>query len=778
MSPLATSPAIALRAIAAVVSLGLVAVALDARPAAAQPPSSQRALLSLFVNQTDQGEVLVILRDGGVLIEVATLDRARLTNYQGRRETIGDRVFVSLASLAPGITYELDEQALSLKITAAAAYLGSVVIDLAPVRPTYVHARATSAFLNYGVNWNRSNGADGAIEAGVSIGPALAQNTMSWDPNRGFLRGLSNVVLDQRERMQRWTIGDSVVAPRGLGSGMLIGGVRVAREYGLDPYFVQIPTLGVSGTTLTPSTIDVYVNGRLISREQVAPGSFKIANVPMPNGSNDTRVVIRDAFGREQQVAAPYYMTTTGLARGLHDYDYAVGYPRQGGGTTNWTYGGLSAIARHRYGFTDRVTAGFVAEADAAGVSAGPAVNLRLPAGEVELAVSASRVRGLAGAAVSAGYTYTTRSLSLGARVRSMTAAYSTLTILRPEDRVKIEAAGTVGVQIWSRLSLSLQQAVSEAHVGGIASHTALFGSIGLGRAITLFVNASRSVEPTGARTSIFAGVGVALGSHTNASVWAHTGTDGAGASAEVQRSLPIGNGIGYRARAALGGNSQAEGMVEAQGPYGRYEAGQGVLNGEPSTYASVAGGLVVIGGGVHPTRPVNGSFALVRVPEVGGVRTYLNNQEIGRTDGHGNVLISNLLPYYANRVAISDQDVPIDRDVQTVEQSIAPPFRGGALIVFPASQRQTVVGTVALTVGTQTVVPALGELTVSVGDKSFSSPIGQSGQFYFENLPPGQHPAVVSFRGTTCRLTIRVPRSTAPVLRLGIVRCEAPEDK
>src|ERR1035437_6312172 len=105
------------------------------------------------------------------------------------------------------------------------------------------------------------------------------------------------------------------------------------------------------------------------------------------------------------------------------------------------------------------------------------------------------------------------------------------------------------------------------------------------------------------------------------------------------------------------------------------------MLTGQPSTYASAAGGLVVIGGGVHPTRPVNDSFALVRVPEVGGVRTYLNNQEIGRTDRHGNVLISNLLPYYANRVAISDQDVPIDRDVQTIEQSVAPPFRGGALI-------------------------------------------------------------------------------------------------
>jgi outer membrane usher protein len=771
MSPHAMPRASRRHAVAAVLSLLTILVSISAAPLAAQVPD-QRALLSLSVNQAAQGDVLVIVRPGDVLVEPTALDRAGLRNYAGRRETIGGREYVSLASLAPGIAFVLDEAALTLTMTATPDFLGAVVLNLAVPRPQYQFARATSAFFNYGANWTRASGADGAIDAGVSIGPAVAQNTMSWDERRGFVRGLTSLVVDEPHRLRRWTLGDSIVPAEGLGSGMLVGGVRVARDYGLDPYFVQFPTLGLSGTTLTPSTVDVYVNGNLVSRQTLPAGSFTLDNVPMPNGSNDTRVVVRDAFGREQQMAAPFYLTTFSLARGLHDYDYAMGFPRESGAATNWSYGELSAVARHRYGFTDTLTAGFMAEADGRGGVAGPTVNLRLARADVELSASFSRMDGRAGTALLAGLAHAGRTFNFSARVRSMSSAYSTLMIKEPDQRVKFEAAGLVGVQMGSRVSLSLQQAVSETHQAASRSQTSAIGSLRISRFVNLFFNASRNVDAGEARTSVFAGMGIALGTVTSASVWGQAGSVGSGASAEVQRSLPIGNGIGYRARAALGGSTQAEGTLEAQGPYGRYSVGQEMIDGQSSTRASAAGGLVIIGGGVHPTRPVNESFALVRVPEVGGVRTYLNNQEVGRTNRRGDTLVPNLLPYYANRIGISDQDVPFDHEIELVEQSIAPPYRGGALVTFQAIRRQPVTGTVAITVGTQTVVPALGELTVIVGTQSFSSPIGTGGEFYFENLPAGEYSAVLVFKGGTCRLTLTVPASTAPVIRLGIVRC------
>jgi outer membrane usher protein len=756
----------------------VLALVLVPAPASARQSGDQRALLTLSVNEGDHGEALVVIRGTDVLIEVATLERAGVKNIAGRRETLDGKPFVSLASLGPTIRFHLDESALSLSITADASHLGAVALDLRTARPALQYSRATSAFLNYGANWSRVGGGDGSLETGLSVGPALAQATMSWTETRGFIRGLTNVVVDDREAMRRWTVGDSVVSAKILGSGLLLGGLHLSREYSLDPYFIQFPTLAVSGTTLTPSTVEVYVNDRLVSREQVAPGSFTLANVPMQSGSSNTRVVVRDAFGREQQMSAPFYLTTTALARGLQDYDYSVGFPRVGGASSSWNYGPLSVLARHRYGFTDRLTVGFVAEGDSTTQAAGPTVNLRLRTGEVELAASGSRSAGASGAAVAAGYSYIGRPVTVGLRVRSMTSDYTTLTVGRPEDRAKLEASASLGAQLGRRVSLTLQQAFASVYSGESRRQTSVVTTIALTRGLNLFMNAERVRDAHHSGTDVSFGLSIPLATRTSGSMWAHGGTNGAGATAEIQRSLPLGTGYGYRARAATGDTSQAEAMFEAQGSYGHVEAGQEMLNGVQSAGVAVAGGLVAIGGGIHPTRPVVDSFALVRVPEVGGVRTFLNNQEIGRTNRRGDVLVSSLLPYYANRLAIADQDVPIDRTLETVEQAIAPPYRGGSLVVFRATERRSVVGTITIGMGLQTVVPSLGELTVSVGNETISSPIGRSGEFYLENLPPGRHPAVVVFGATTCRFAVSVPGSTAAVVRLGVLRCVVPELK
>jgi len=758
----------------AAVLICLVVALLTSSLAAAQA-TDQRAILTVTVNQAPQGDLVVFVRPADVLVEAAALDRAGLRRYEGRRETIGGREYVSLASLAPGITYVLDEPGLALAIAASVDHLGTVAIDLATKRPDYRFARTTSAFVNYGANWTSHSGATGSLETGLSVGPAVAENTVSWDEQNGFVRGLSSIVIDQPGRVRRFTIGDSMLPAQGLGSGMLIGGVHVARDYGLDPYFIQYPTLALSGTTLTPSTVDVYVNGTLVSRQRVSPGSFSLENLPMPNGSNNTRVVVRDAFGREQQMSAPFYFTTSSLARGLHDYDYSVGFPRLGGAQTNWSYGRLAAVARHRYGFTDRLTAGYSAEGNGSGFAAGPTFNLRVGASDIEASASISRTNGRSGAAFLAGIGHAGRAFNGSLRVRSMTDGYSTLTVVQPDQRLKIEAAGVFGVLLASRLSVSVQQAVSENYAGERSAQSSLIASTKISRNTNLFVNATRASHRGETRTSVYAGVGIVLGPVTSASVMAQVDGASHGMAAEVQRSLPLGNGIGYRARGTLGGTSQAEALIEAQGNYGRYEAGQQVIDGMSTTQLSAAGGLVFIGGGAHATRPVNGSYALVRVPDLPGVRTYLNNQEMGRTNRRGDTLVSNLLPYYANRIGISDQDVPFDRDVDSVEQSIAPPYRGGALVKFAANRRQVVTGTVAITVGGQTVVPALGELTITIGSRTFVSPIGVAGEFYFENLPAGDHLAVLVYKGGTCQVTISVPVSSDSIIRLGVVKCGAP---
>jgi hypothetical protein len=59
-----------------------------------------------------------------------------------------------------------------------------------------------------------------------------------------------------------------------------------------------------------------------------------------------------------------------------------------------------------------------------------------------------------------------------------------------------------------------------------------------------------------------------------------------------------------------------------------------------------------------------------------------------------------------------------------------------------------------------------------TVNGRSYGSPVGSDGTFYFEDLPKGTHTAVMEYRGTRCSFTLTVPASADVVLDLGTRRC------
>jgi outer membrane usher protein len=151
-------------------------------------------------------------------------------------------------------------------------------------------------------------------------------------------------------------------------------------------------------------------------------------------------------------------------------------------------------------------------------------------------------------------------------------------------------------------------------------------------------------------------------------------------------------------------------------------------------------------------------------------VRGYLNNQEIGRTNGSGNLLIPSLQAYYGNRLRIADADVPMDYQIGSIEQVVGTSLRGGALVKFDVQRVTSVKGLVRVDTGAATAVPSFGELTI---DARHKSPLGADGQFWFADLPVGKHRARVEFREGTCTMDLVVPESVASVIDLGTVSCD-----
>ena len=158
----------------------------------------------------------------------------------------------------------------------------------------------------------------------------------------------------------------------------------------------------------------------------------------------------------------------------------------------------------------------------------------------------------------------------------------------------------------------------------------------------------------------------------------------------------------------------------------------------------SAAGAIVGIGGGVYASRPVQDSFALVRIPGVEGVRAFASHQEVGKTGKKGDLLVPDLQAYYANILDVADGDIPLQYAVPDVGQTLALPYRGGAVAVFGVQKVQRVVGSITVAQDGEDRVPAYGEITVTTKGREFSSPVGSSGRFYFEDLAAGTHTAVV----------------------------------
>jgi outer membrane usher protein len=326
-------------------------------PSAARA-QSQRAVLEILVNQVSAGESLVVLRGSDALVSVQTLQSAGLQGFEGDREPVGAQEFVSLSSLAPALTFTVDERDLRLHITANPSLLSEQVRDLYFGAPKdLVFKSNTSGFVNYAVNYTSNKQADVFTESALSMRGALLYNTVSAN-NLGATRGLTSLTLDQRSAMRRWTVGDSLGFSGPLGGDSWIAGVTVAKEFAINPYFVRYPMLSLSTPISVPSVMEVQVNGQIVSREQVAPGRLDIRNLPMTLGRNDVQVIIRDAFGVERELSSTYYLTTSALAKGVQDYQYSVGFRRVGVGEKSWDYRTPVALARHRVGITDSVTVG------------------------------------------------------------------------------------------------------------------------------------------------------------------------------------------------------------------------------------------------------------------------------------------------------------------------------------------------------------------------------------------------------------------------------------
>src|SRR4051812_5483888 len=164
-------------------ALGLIAVAgwLSAVPATAQ----DRSIWALVVNEEPKGDIEIVLTPEGPWVDPTAITNAGVRRLpEGERRVFAPetRARVSLASLAPAVTFRLDEGDIRLLLSADPSLLSDTAIEISNPRPPGWTVKSNNAaFLNYSVAWSTDNKWTGYSELGLHLFGALFESAVSVD---------------------------------------------------------------------------------------------------------------------------------------------------------------------------------------------------------------------------------------------------------------------------------------------------------------------------------------------------------------------------------------------------------------------------------------------------------------------------------------------------------------------------------------------------------------------------------------------------------------------
>ena len=763
-----------------------------ATPAWAQ---NQQAFLTLFVNTKRMGDLVVVLQDDDVYVKVADLEGAGLHVPQGERIDQQGEAYVRMASLAPTITTEFDEEKLRVVVTAPPELFGTTVTNLAATKPDGFRISTTpSAFLNYAVDSTDLGIPTLSLESGVSIGGQyLFYTTGSRDTKGYYRRGLTNFQYEDHDKLTRLTVGDGVAITSPVGGGGSFGGLTFRRDYQQDPYFIHRPDQLFSAVAGTPARARVYMNGILLREIAIPTGPFELHNLLVPNGLHTVDVVVTDAFGRETRTSTTDYFVNNLLKPGEHDYSYTLGALRLGDlANTNdvGRYGKAAILLAHRYGWNDRLTAGGRFEAGLDFVSFGPNVTHATDWGEWTLDVGLSWA-GQPGAAAATSYSYSMGRINTGFTAQAQTSAYATASQPPAINRTLLSVGPFVSYQLTSNWSLGLSAQHAQDRDKGSSNGINLLSGVQFSNSFGALFFGNYALEhgkPDAWSASLSLYWLFDSGYAANSTL--KHGSGGSSGTVSVAKSLPIGDGYGFRVsgnttkpatatsdQAASPGTSLitlGEGEFQYHGRFG-YLTGnaRGGDTIPPSYHLGYAGGMALVDRHLYYGRPITESFGAVLVPELKDVHVLVNNQPMGITDSNGRIMLPQLLPYYGNQVRILSEDLPVDRALDSPLKLAVPALHAGALVEFQAEKIFAINGWIKPQIPDVPEYFGPGVLTLTVNGAPAEGVMGRDGQFYLESLPVGQYNVLVEAEHFRCKATITVPETTESFVTLGEVPCQ-----
>lgn len=549
--------------------------------------------------------------------------------------------------------------------------------------------------------------------------------------NTRFTRLETSWTIDAPRHGVRTRFGDSVMI-NAAGVPMRFGGIQIGRYFGLTPSMITYPTPALSGEAESASTIELYVDGVLRARSDVAAGPFVIDHAPVVSGSGEAELIVTDVLGRQQTITRPFFVDTSMLRPGLSDWSVALGAERRAFGSENARYGDSFAAVRYRRGIAESLTveAAIEATGDLATAQIGASV-ASIYFGEAHVSHAANSE----GDYTAASWYYDGRSVGLGLQFQQRGGAFAPL----GQDRIdgfRHAIAGNVAFDLGDRGAVAFTAAEIEFD-NEPRSRTLNFSytpDFGDGAMSFRLIHTDREDEELSAAVSF----SFALGDDVSARTSAEYDRNGVTYRASAQRAVEPDH-FGWRARAMAGANERIEGAAMARTGLGDTTAEAGVANGIAGVRVRHAGSVGWIENVPFAGRRIDGAFVLVDsgAPHISIAR---NRFDAGETGHDGRHLVTNVQPYRATTISISTDDLPLDRAPASPSQQITVAEGSGALVRFTNAAERTIETRITFA---DSSAPPRGAVLVRTRDgRRF--PIGSDGRVVIQGAQRGD---IVSLR-------------------------------
>lgn len=797
-------------------------LALVAGTAGAQPqpaPSSSQTMaadlelyLDVSLNGVASGQLSRFVQQGKVLHASAATLRELGLKWPGSAAASG---LVALDSLA-GLRVVYDAPLQRLTLTAPLEMLDRPLTRIgATTEPRAIADPAAvipGLVINYDVYAQQSGGLrtlSGFTETRLfGVGPGVWSNSMVsravTEPQGPSAQ--DNTRLDtywQRDfpdQMLSLSVGDVITGSLPWTRAVRVGGIRLSRNFSLQPYRVNTPLASFQGSAVLPSTVDLFVNGLKQSSQQVQPGEFQLSGIPSLGGTGQAQMVITDITGQRRVVSFDLYGAPQLLEQGLTDWSLDLGSLRRDYGIHSFSYGAAIASASARHGWsTDATVEGHaeagrgIVQAGAGGVwrlgglggvasgslafSHGGETNTLAP-GAAALNPGASDKTGMQWAM---GYQWNSRRFTVSLNTQRRGSGFRDVAALPGDLLSRGTDSAYFGVSGgWGQVGLSV---VRQQPYGVAASRYAnLSWSRQMpGSNASLSVNINRNLD-NAAESALYVAWSMPL--ERKLAVGASLRTVGSSRSlvADASRSPEGGDagGIGWRVQAGAGDSTNAQGQLTYLGRYGQVMAGVSQLGGQDGTpssrsiFASASGGVVVAENRVFASRRVDDAFALVSTG-VEGMPVHLENRVVGETDARGMLFVTQLNSHQNNRLNIDTLRLPADMRVERSSLTVVPSSRSGVVARFPMRRVLAVELALRDVKGDWLSAGSSVWLEMPGGTAPAAAPLtvmGYDGLVYLEDPPAGAN-LRVELEDGTCRAVLPPSPEPSGLINLGVLTCQ-----